>query len=173
MNLIEKIRNVPDFPKAGIQFKDITTLLAEGDAFLHTIDLLAKRYESAGLTKVVGIESRGFIFGAALACKLGIGFVPVRKEGKLPSETIRRAYELEYGEAVVEIHSDALTSSDKVVIIDDLIATGGTLEAACELVDELGADIHEVWCLLELTFLNGRDKLKRWNVRAEIAVDSE
>lgn len=173
MNLLEKIRNVPDFPKPGIQFKDITTLLGEGQAFLHVIELLEKRYGNVGLTKVVGVESRGFIFGAALASRLGIGFVPIRKEGKLPAQTIRRSYSLEYGEAAVELHADALNKNDKVVVIDDLLATGGTMEASCELIEELGAEIHEIWCLIELTFINGRERLGRWKVHCELAVDSE
>lgn len=173
MDLGAKIRNVPDFPKPGIQFKDITTLLKDAEAFRAVMELLEKRYKSAGVTKVVGIESRGFLFGAALADRLGVGFVPVRKAGKLPADAIQRSYELEYGEATVELHRDALTAADRVVVIDDLIATGGTLRAACELIEELGASVHEVWVLIELAFLGGKEKLGRYGFQSEIKVDSE
>jgi adenine phosphoribosyltransferase len=173
MDVLAKVRTVPDFPKPGIQFKDITTLVADGPAFTAVIDRLVSRYAEARLTKVVGVESRGFIFGAALANKLGIGFVPVRKAGKLPAKTIQRSYALEYGEATVEIHKDALTKADRVVVVDDLLATGGTLRAACELVDELGASIVEVWVLIELGFLPGRAKLSRYKVHAEAVVEGE
>lgn len=173
MDVLSKVRNVPDFPKPGIQFKDITTLIADGPAFKEVIGKLVHRYEGARLTKVVGIESRGFIFGAALASHLGIGFVPVRKAGKLPADTIQRSYALEYGEATVEMHRDGVAKGDRVVIIDDLLATGGTLKAACELVDELGATIHEVWVLIELGFLPGRAKLAHYKVHAESVVASE
>jgi adenine phosphoribosyltransferase len=173
MDLLSKIRNVPDFPVPGIQFKDITTLLSDAQAFNATIDLLEQRYKNAGISKVVGIESRGFIFGAALATRLGIGFVPIRKAGKLPADTIKRSYALEYGEATIELHRDALTPEDTVVLIDDLLATGGTLKASCELVDELGAKIHEIWVLLELTFLPGREVLKGYRLHGEISIASE
>ncbi len=173
MDLLSKIRNVPNFPKPGIQFKDITSLLQDDGAYNHVIGLLADRYRGAGLTKVVGIESRGFIFGAALAHALGIGFVPVRKQGKLPSDCISRSYELEYGEATIELHTDALGKSDRVVIIDDLLATGGTLEASAALVRQTGATVYEIWVLIELAFLPGRAKLKGYDVHAEIVVDSE
>lgn len=170
MDILSKVRNVADFPKPGIQFKDITTLISDGEAFSKVIATLEDRYRGAGLSKVVGIESRGFIFGAALADRLGVGFVPVRKEGKLPADTIGRTYALEYGEATVEIHRDALAAGDRVVIIDDLLATGGTLEASCALVEELGATIHEVWVLIELGFLKGRGKLSSRPVHAEAVV---
>jgi adenine phosphoribosyltransferase len=173
MDILTKVRNVPDFPKPGIQFKDITTLLADGEAFRTVIDRLAARYADRGLTKVVGIESRGFIFGAALANRLNIGFVPVRKAGKLPADVISRSYALEYGEAIVELHRDALDSHDRVVVIDDLLATGGTLAAACDLVKELGAEIEEVWVLIELAFIPGRSKLAGHKVHAEAVVHSE
>ena len=173
MDVLAKVRNVPDFPKPGIQFKDITTLIADGAAFRTVIGMLADRYKGAHITSVVGIESRGFIFGAALADRLGVGFVPVRKLGKLPADTLRRSYALEYGEATVEIHKDSLHSGDRVVVIDDLLATGGTLRAACELVEELGAHIEEVWVLIELAFLPGRDKLSKWKVHAQAVVEGE
>jgi adenine phosphoribosyltransferase len=171
MDILSKVRNVPDFPKPGIQFKDITTLLADGPAFAAVIDKLVARYQKSGLTAVVGIESRGFIFGAALAARLGISFIPVRKAGKLPADTIKKTYALEYGEATVEIHRDALKAGDRVVVIDDLLATGGTLEAACALVEQLGAGIHEVWVLIELGFLNGRDRLAGRAIHAEAVVN--
>ncbi len=173
MDLLSTIRNVPDFPKPGIQFKDITTLLADPAAFKHVMGLLEERYHGAGLTAVVGIESRGFIFGAALADRLGIAFVPVRKAGKLPADTLRRTYSLEYGEATVEIHTDGLKEGDRVVVVDDLLATGGTLEAACELVTELGATIHEVWVLIELGFLPGREKLAARPLHSELLIEAE
>ncbi|MBX3729483.1 MAG: adenine phosphoribosyltransferase [Candidatus Sumerlaeia bacterium] len=173
MDLLSKIRNVPDFPKPGIQFKDITTLVGDAEAFGFVIDELARRYRGKGLTKVVGVESRGFIFGAALAHVLGIGFVPVRKAGKLPAETIRESYELEYGEATVELHVDALGTNDRVLLVDDLLATGGTLEAAARLIERSGASIHEIWVLIELAFLPGRARLKAWPLHAELVVTSE
>jgi adenine phosphoribosyltransferase len=173
MDLMATIRNVPDFPIPGIQFKDITTLLKDAAAFQEVMRGLTDRYSGKGLTKVVGVESRGFIFGAALAHALGIGFVPVRKAGKLPADTIQRSYELEYGTATVELHRDALTPADRVVIIDDLLATGGTLAAAAELVQETGAAIEEIWVLIELAFLPGRAKLQGLPFHSELVVDSE
>lgn len=173
MDVLSKVRNVPDFPKPGIQFKDITTLISDGDAFKHVIGRMADRYRDSGLTKIVGIESRGFIFGAALAYELGLGFVPVRKLGKLPADTIKRSYALEYGEATVEIHRDSLDRKDRVVIIDDLLATGGTLEAACGLVTELGAKIEEIWVLIELAFLLGRARVSDYRIHSEAIVDAE
>lgn len=173
MDLLSKIRNVPDFPKPGIQFKDITTLLQDVEAYNHVIRKLADRYRSAGLTKVVGIESRGFIFGAALAHSLGVGFVPVRKAGKLPADVISKSYELEYGQATIELHTDALGPKDCVVVVDDLLATGGTLAAAADLVSQTGAAIHEIWVLIELAFIPGREKLKKYKLHAEIVVKGE
>jgi adenine phosphoribosyltransferase len=159
MDLATRIRNIPDFPIPGIQFKDITPILLDPAAFAQVIDTLAERYANRGITKIVGVESRGFIFGAALAYKLGIGFVPVRKKGKLPAETLEETYDLEYGQATIEIHVDALTGEDTALILDDLLATGGTLAATCRLVEQLGASIAEVATVIELTFLNGREKL--------------
>jgi adenine phosphoribosyltransferase len=173
MDILAKVRTVPDFPKPGIQFKDITTLLADAEAFREVIDELVGRYQGEGLTAIVGVESRGFIFGAPLAHRLGIAFIPVRKVGKLPADTIKKSYALEYGEATVEIHRDALTKRDRVVVVDDLLATGGTLVAACELVDQLGASVHEVWVLIELGFLPGREKLSKYRVHAEAIVSGE
>jgi adenine phosphoribosyltransferase len=154
------IRDVPDFPKKGIIFKDITTLLKEKDAFGEAIDILYKRYKDEGIDKLVAIESRGFIFGGALAYKLGAGFVPVRKKGKLPSKTHSVSYDLEYGTDTLEIHADAIKPGDKVLLLDDLLATGGTARAVTQLIEKLGGKIAEIAFLIELTFLNGRDKLK-------------
>jgi adenine phosphoribosyltransferase len=173
MDVLSKIRNVPDFPKPGIQFKDITTLLADPEAFNAVIFELARRYHTTGLTRIVGIESRGFIFGAALAHALGLGFVPIRKAGKLPADTYRRSYALEYGEATIELHKDALNADDVVLIVDDLLATGGTLKAAAELVGETGARIAGIWVLIELSFLPGRKVLEGYPVHAEVDVASE
>lgn len=173
MDLMTSIRNVPDFPKPGIQFKDITPLLQDPKAFGHVIDLLEKRYREAKINAVVGIESRGFIFGAALAHRLGTSFVPVRKLGKLPADTIKRSYALEYGEATIEIHRDALSRGDRVVLIDDLLATGGTLEASVALVRDLDAEIHEIWVLIELAFLDGRSRLDGIPIHSELVVSGE
>ena len=167
------IRDVPDFPKPGILFKDITTLLRDPAGFRQAIDHFADRYTGRHLTAIVGIESRGFIFGAALADRLGVGFVPVRKPGKLPAETLREEYELEYGTDAVEIHRDALGEGDRVVVIDDLLATGGTLAATVRLVRALGAEVEEVAALIELAFLHGRDRLPDVPLHTVIVVEGE
>lgn len=167
MDLVRKlIRDVADFPKKGIIFKDITPVLQDAPAFRQTIDALAERYRDAGITHVVGIESRGFIFGAALAYVLPAGFVVVRKPGKLPRATYSASYSLEYGEDTVQIHQDALGAGDKVVVVDDLIATGGTAKAACELVERCGAKVHEFAVVIELAALEGREKLGERKVHA-------
>ena len=155
----DTIRDVPDFPKEGILFKDITTVLQDGALFREITDYLAARYADSGVTAVVGIESRGFIFGAPLANALGVGLVLVRKPGKLPSDLVGVDYELEYGTDRLEIHADALTSDDQVVIVDDLLATGGTCAATVSLIEGLGATVHECSFLIELAFLAGVDKL--------------
>jgi adenine phosphoribosyltransferase len=158
-NLADLIRNVPDFPIAGIQFKDITTLLSDGPAFAQVVDTFAARYQGRGIDAIVGIESRGFIFSAPLAYRLGIGLVPVRKHGKLPGATHNVEYDLEYGSNKLEIHRDAFKPGARVVVIDDLLATGGTIAAACQLVEMADGVVEEVAFLIELGFLNGRDKL--------------
>ena len=173
MNLLSKIRNVPDFPKPGIQFKDITTLLEDGAAFRYVSDRLEERYKNSGLTKVVGIESRGFIFGSVLADRLKVGFVPVRKEGKLPGDIVAQSYDLEYGSATIEMHKDAVGEKDRVLVVDDLMATGGTLKATCDLILGQGAAIHEVWVLMELTSLSGRDHLSGLPVFSELQIGEE
>lgn len=159
MDLKAYIRDIPDFPKPGIIFKDITPLLKTPAAFRAAVDRFAARYRDKAVTQVVAIESRGFIFGAALAYAIGAGLVPVRKVGKLPAATFRESYELEYGTDSVEIHRDAVTGNDRVVVLDDVIATGGTLAAACRLVRGSGATIVEAATLIELKFLRGREKL--------------
>src|ERR1043165_6065254 len=158
---IEKaIRNIPDFPKAGIQFKDITPVLADARLFSGCIDLLCGPVKPGMVDAVVGIDARGFIFAAAAAVKLQAGFVPVRKKGKLPFQTHEQDYDLEYGTATVAVHVDALKPGSRVLLIDDLLATGGTAAAAAALVQKLGGTILEISFLIELKFLNGREKLK-------------
>jgi len=160
------IRNVPDFPKAGIQFKDITPLLADSRLFSGSIDLLIDGLKPGQVDAVVGIDARGFIFAAAAAVRLQAGFVPVRKKGKLPYQTHEQEYELEYGTAAVAVHVDALKAASRVLLIDDLLATGGTAAAAAALVQKLGAQILEISFLIELGFLRGREKLKQYPVRS-------
>lgn len=158
MELQKFIRDVPDFPKPGIVFKDITPLLGDAAAFKNMIEIFAGRYRDAGISQICGVESRGFIIGAALALELGVGFVPIRKAGKLPYKTRRRQYSLEYGTDAVEIHEDALRAGEKVVLVDDLIATGGTAMAALELLEEVGAEVYEIAFAIELEFLRGVEK---------------
>ena len=160
------IRNVPDFPKPGIQFKDITPLLADARLFAGAVDMLCDAYQPGAVDAVVGIDARGFIFAAAAALKLGAGFVPVRKKGKLPHQTHEQEYALEYGTATVAMHVDALRPGARVLLMDDLLATGGTAAAAVALVKKLDAEILEVSFLIELKFLNGREKLKGYNVNS-------
>jgi adenine phosphoribosyltransferase len=162
------IRNVPDFPKAGIQFMDITPVLADARLFSGAIELLTEKFQPGSVDAVVGIDARGFIFAAAAATRLKAGFVPVRKKGKLPYKTIEQDYALEYGTATVAMHVDALKPGARVVLIDDLLATGGTSAAAVALVKKLGAQILEIGFLIELKFLNGREKLKGHSVRSII-----
>lgn len=153
------VRDIPDFPKPGIVFKDITPLLGDGQGLRESIELFAARLEGEPLDYVVGIESRGFIFGAALAYVLGAGFIPVRKPGKLPAEVHRCEYQLEYGTDALEVHRDAFGAGARAIIIDDLLATGGTARATGELLRRLGGDLVGYFFLIELTFLNGRDRL--------------
>ena len=168
-----RIRNIPDFPKKGILFRDITTLLQDSAAFRKANDCFFDRYGSRGIEKVVSIESRGFIFGSVLAYRLGAGFIPVRKPNKLPSAKIREEYQLEYGTDALEIHSDAIMSGEKVLIIDDLLATGGTARASCSLVNRLGGTIAGAAFLIELAFLKGREKLKGYEVFSVLTYDGE
>lgn len=159
MDLKQRIRHVPDFPKPGILFYDITTLLAEPEGFKATIDSLAAPHKGQGIDVVVGIESRGFILGAAVAHAIGAGFVPIRKPGKLPSKALRETYALEYGTDALEIHVDAVVSGARVLIVDDVLATGGTAAAATKLVRAIGGDLVGLAFLIELQFLEGRAKL--------------
>jgi adenine phosphoribosyltransferase len=168
-DLEKAIRNVVDFPKPGIQFKDITPVLADARLFAGTIDLLTQNFEPGSVDAVVGIDARGFIFAAAAAKKLEAGFVPVRKKGKLPYQTIEEDYALEYGHATVAMHIDALKPGARVLLVDDLLATGGTAAAAASLVRKLGAQILEIGFLIELKFLNGRGKLNGVPVRSLIS----
>jgi len=158
--LKKRIRNIPDFPIKGIQFKDITTLLSDPSSFQRAIDLMAHRHFNKGVESVVGIEARGFVMGAAMAYKLGVGVILVRKAGKLPYRTVSAEYALEYGKDRLEIHEDAIRPGMKVVVADDVLATGGTVAAVADLLKRLGADIVECCFLAELTDLRGRDKLK-------------
>lgn len=158
-HLKARIRHVPDFPKPGILFYDITTLLADSAGFRDTIDALAAPYTGQGIDRVVGIESRGFILASAVADRLGAGFVPIRKPGKLPSTTLGESYALEYGTDSLEIHDDALGPGHRVLVVDDVLATGGTARAAVNLVQRLGSTLHAAAFLIELDFLKGRDKL--------------
>jgi adenine phosphoribosyltransferase len=161
-----KIRNVPDFPKAGILFYDITTLLRDPQGFKCVVDSLSLPYESAGIDLVVGIESRGFILGGAVADRIGAGFSPVRKPGKLPSTTVRESYALEYGTDALEIHDDAVAPGQRVLIVDDVIATGGTARATAALIRRLGGTVHALAFLIELVALNGRAQLEGENILA-------
>jgi adenine phosphoribosyltransferase len=153
------VREVPDFPKKGILFYDITTLLKDGKAFAKAVDYLSERYEGRQIDAVVAIEARGYIFGPAMAYRLGVGFVPMRKPGKLPAKTIQETYELEYGTDTIEMHEDAVGAGQKILVVDDLLATGGTAAAACRLVEKAGGQVVECCFLIELSFLNGRDRL--------------
>ena len=159
MDLKKLIRHVPDFPKPGILFYDITTLLRDPSGYRMTIDALAGPYQDKGIDVVIGIESRGFILGAAVAERIGAGFIPVRKPGKLPAKAIRESYDLEYGKDALEIHEDAVSMGQKALIVDDVLATGGTAAAATQLVKKLGGNLHGLAFLIELQFLNGKAKL--------------
>jgi len=163
-DLISKIRDIPDFPVRGIMFRDITTLLKDADAFHEALDKMATRLRPYQPTKIVGIESRGFIFGAPLAYLLGAGFVPARKLGKLPAPTVTAEYSLEYGTNTVEMHRDAIEVGERVIIVDDLLATGGTSKAAIQLVEHLGGQVVALGYLIELTFLHARESLGKYNV---------
>jgi len=158
------IRDIPDFPKKGIIFKDITTLLSNAILFKSAIDQIADNYKNKNIDKVVVIESRGFIFGAPVAVKLGSGIIPVRKKGKLPYKTISATYSLEYGTDTLEMHEDAIKPGEKILIIDDLLATGGTASAAIELVKKSGGTVSGLAFLIELSFLNGRENLKDFDI---------
>ncbi|MER6034251.1 MULTISPECIES: adenine phosphoribosyltransferase [unclassified Streptomyces] len=158
--LLSRIRDVADYPEPGVMFKDITPLLADPAAFSALTDALARIAAETGATKVVGLEARGFILGAPVAVRAGLGFIPVRKAGKLPGATLRQAYDLEYGSAEIEVHAEDLASGDRVLIVDDVLATGGTAEAAIQLIQRAGAEVSGLAVLMELGFLNGRARLE-------------
>lgn len=167
------IRDVPGFPKEGIVFKDITTLIRNKDAFKVMTDAIADRYEDERIDLVASVDARGFIIGSAVAYKLGAGLVPLRKPGKLPAETLYCEYELEYGTDKIEIHTDAIEEGQRVLVVDDLLATGGTAQATCDLVKRLGGELVGVAFLVELSFLKGRDKLKGYPIFSLIHYESE
>ena len=158
------IRDIPDFPKKGIIFKDITPLIGDPKAYKQVIDILAKKYKGKKIDKILCVESRGFFFASALSYKLGIGIIPVRKPGKLPYKTVRQTYELEYGTDTLEMHVDAIKKGARVLIIDDLLATGGTVKACTELVEKMGGKVAGIGFVIELGFLHGRNKIKDYDV---------
>jgi len=166
-----KIREIKDFPTEGVLFKDITTLLKDAAAFRYVIDRLAERYQHERVEVVVAVESRGFIFGGALAHQLGSGFVPVRKLGKLPAKTIEVEYELEYGRDALAMHEDAIRAGQRVLAVDDLLATGGTMAATLRLIEQLGGQVVGVAFLIELAFLRGREKLKNYPIHSLIVYE--
>ena len=173
MDLKETIRSISDWPIKGVVFRDLTTLMQDPGAFRESCDILYNRYKDMGIDKIVGIDARGFVFGAVLAYKMGIGFVPVRKKGKLPCKTIQETYSLEYGTDTLEIHEDAIEKGEKVIIVDDLIATGGTVGATVKLVEKLGADLIECAFVVELPDLKGRDKIPGRKVFAMTEFEGE
>ncbi len=173
MDLKDFIRDVPDFPKPGILFRDITPMLRDPAAFREAEDRLVAAFTGAGVQVVAGIESRGFIFGIAVARRLGVGFVPVRKEGKLPFDRLSETYALEYGEGVLELHRDAVRAGERVLVVDDLLATGGTAAAAARLIERLGAEVAGLAFVVELSFLGGRKLLEGRRIAALIDYDGE
>ncbi|NMB15486.1 MAG: adenine phosphoribosyltransferase [Firmicutes bacterium] len=164
MDLKAKIREIPDFPQPGVSFKDITTLLKDGEALKYVIQMMAKPFRESGPDLICGVESRGFLLGAPLAYELGVGFVLIRKPGKLPGAKETVEYSLEYGQDALEIHQDAISPGQRILLVDDLLATGGTIAAAAKLVEKLGGRILGLSFLVELTYLNGRDKIKGQNI---------
>lgn len=173
IDLVKSIRSIPDFPKPGILFRDITTLIKDKQAFKESVELIAKRFSQDKIDYVVGVEARGFIFGGALATKLNLGFIPVRKKGKLPCKTKSITYSLEYGTDTLEIHEDALKPKDKVLIVDDLLATGGTVKAVADLVEAQGAEIIGIAFVIELVDLKGREKLKKYPIVSLVEFEGE
>ena len=169
IHLESYIRNIPDWPKKGILFRDITPLLADPKAFTEAINALCAGFNESAVKYVAAVEARGFIFGAAVAKKLNAGFVPIRKKGKLPFKTESITYDLEYGTDTLEVHSDAVEKGSKVLMVDDLLATGGTMAAACKLIEKIGGQIVAISFLIELTELKGRDKLKEYNIKTVIS----
>ncbi|MDI6756692.1 MAG: adenine phosphoribosyltransferase, partial [Endomicrobiia bacterium] len=164
----DHIRDVPDFPKQGIVFKDITPLLKSPAALKYTLSAMAGTWRGQKISKVASMESRGFIFGAAIAAELGAGFIPIRKKGKLPYKTVSQEYELEYGRDILEVHADAVEKGEKVLIVDDVLATGGTARAVCSLLEKIGAEVAGLGFLIELTFLKPREKLDGYLIESLI-----
>lgn len=173
MDLKQKIRNIPDFPKKGVVFRDITTLLGDGEAFKYSVDRMVKYWRGKKIDAVLGAEARGFIFGAVIAYKLDVGFIPVRKPGKLPYKTCQASYDLEYGKNILQMHIDAIKKGDKILIVDDLVATGGTAKAKVELVEKMGGEVVGLCFLIELEFLNPRKILKDYDIFSLIKYESE
>ena len=171
--LEEYVRSIPDFPEKGIIFRDITTVIQDPNGFHLAIDAMIEKVKDLDIDLVVGLDARGFIFGSAIAYALGKGFVPCRKKGKLPCETVCASYELEYGTAEIELHKDSIAKGQKVIIVDDLIATGGTVEACAKLVEELGGIVEKIVFLLELAGLHGRDKLEAYDVASVITYEGK
>jgi adenine phosphoribosyltransferase len=167
------IRDVKDYPKKGVVFKDITTLIKDGKAFNEVLDVLYEICKDKKIDLVAAIESRGFIFGGALADRLGVGIIPVRKVGKLPAECVAEKYELEYGTDSLEMHTDAVTGGQRILVVDDLLATGGTLQATCRLIEKLGGEVAGIMVLIELSFLKGREKIKDYDFFSLIKYDKE
>ncbi len=157
--LLATVRDIPDFPKPGILFRDITPVLSDAELLRYVVELFCEKCRASGATKIIGIDARGFLFGAAVAVELGIGFVPVRKAGKLPAATVSASYDLEYGSATVEMHNDAVSTGERVAVVDDLLATGGTAEAACKLVEQVGGEVAVNVFMIELADLGGRQRL--------------
>lgn len=171
MDIKSKIRVVDDFPAKGVSFKDITTLIKDKDAFRYVVDMMVEDLKDKDIDYIVGPEARGFLFGAAVAYALGVGFIPVRKPGKLPGDSIREEYELEYGTNILEIHSDAIDEGDRIAIVDDLLATAGTVLSAAKLIEKLGGEVVAMEFLVELNFLQGRKKLKKYHINTLVSYD--
>jgi len=172
-SLKQTIRSIPGWPIEGVTFRDLMTLMKDPDALIQSCDILYERYRDRQIDKIVGIDARGFVFGAVLAYKLGVGFIPVRKKGKLPAETIEESYDLEYGSGTLEIHKDAISTGEKIVIVDDLIATGGTAGATVNLVRKLGGIVVECAFLVELPDLKGREQIKNCDIYAMMEFEGD
>ncbi len=173
LDLKQKIRNIPDFPKKGVVFRDITTLVGDVEAFKYSVDRMVEYWWGKKIDAILGAEARGFIFGGVMAYKLGVGFIPVRKPGKLPYRTCQVSYDLEYGKNILQIHIDAIKKGDKILIVDDLVATGGTAKAKAELVEKMGGEVVGFCFLIELEFLNPRKILKDYDIFSLIKYESE
>ncbi len=173
LDLKQKIRNIPDFPKKGVVFRDITTLVGDVEAFKYSVDRMVEYWRGKKIDAILGAEARGFIFGGVMAYKLGVGFIPVRKPGKLPYRTCQVSYDLEYGKNILQIHIDAIKKGDKILIVDDLVATGGTAKAKAELVEKMGGEVVGFCFLIELEFLNPRKILKDYDIFSLIKYESE